>query len=1053
MVGGLRERIAEVARELGKVASPKFEFEEEHLKGLSREVRKDSEKSIISLDNCTIPVYLRERKESAPTVLANDANLERAVILGEPGAGKSIFLKRRAILGSEDKIPVYIQLSDYDGSDLGDFIFEQIRQSGFDFALREMIYQGRFEFLFDGLDEVVGEGKREKLISELQTRIGFEEKGVTITGGLGMNDVIITSRPNTYQDLVGFRDFEVQPINKKDIQEFLRDMDEKTGCSYSQLHYKIKDDEVLMNMCTNPLLLGFVMKIFEDCEHDKEKEFNIENKAHLYDQIIETEFLGREEHEKGMKHRENALTLLSEIAFLMQTDEEIVKRNSGKITYDIISKKFNERFDNLDEILDSIKRSNLVLYDEERRAFEFIHPTLREYFCARSLVKKIEKWDFTPKSVWEKYLSYPESEKLWRKPIFSEGNLRGALPAWEQTCIFLAGMLDPKDMDDLMEELIKPYFEIKKEKTEDFIVMLGVEPSYSHTEDYNPFIYNLILARDLISNAKSAKPSKRRIDLYRPVYNELLKASETIGWAMQGDITGFAEKILRVLSPDKKMFDFIYSHSNIFDIRIERAKNRRGSKFRNFDDFVETMQEMADYDILFRKIKSVFESNLTKIQYYHNNSEYLKRSDSYGILKQIGTEESLELFNQITEILDDIHRKKYPDSYKPDSSYEPRVPKDYETAKSDLLKAIEEGKEEIGGELSDVRQTKDIRITQLFSDLIVSQEKYRSEIMIHLSYASQRRVDNAEDTLFKHIYEYPKLFPEIELQVIRQLSLTKLLTLYSDFDINPEWAETWALNLISMAQERNDEEYTPLIIDISLQLIEEVNQARTMIENLLDLGGDQTYVALAEYIKERDGRCENVLDGLEDEAFHNISLLEERTKAGLKDYLFDLLEKDKSKMKGSIPELLSKFGETRAIPLMHDFLEEVYETYGEKKYHNYVYARMEIFDHPGLHGVLRALPNLIALAKQQDSEINPKLFDVLVKLMEKTCQLQSFDSSLRQIDPTRFIYLMQQHMPSNYTRIEKDTLGRDVEHEGSSGPICASIYKAHQMLKPGGYVV
>ncbi|MBD3310322.1 hypothetical protein GF351_03830 [Candidatus Woesearchaeota archaeon] len=469
----LSSRITAAAAELSRASTSEFEFVERYLEGLPKRLGKEK---IIPLKDCTIPLLFegKDKKDNTRVYSAEDLlKADQGAIIGPPGSGKSVSLKLRAIERAKTArrergtVPLYVKLADYEGGDLEEFLTKQAGIKGFDDIVKGMLEEGKFELLLDGLDELTDKESRKEMIGHLRNH-----------GIIKRNHTIIASRPNTYPGL-GVPVFQVQPLERDNIEEFLKINYNKSPFDYRVLFDKIEKEENLFDMCRNPLILSFVMKLFETSQINGD-DFNIDNKAHLYKQIIEGEFIEREEGEKGREYISNTLNALKEIGYLMQADPEI----SGKVVrWDKIKGKveaaLGERYQEfMPKIIEAIEQSSLVLLEDNK--VNFAHPSIQEYFCAAQFADRINGGD-TVQEMYDEYWSYEEKESIW-----GVGG-RCLLPAWQNTIGFVAGLLDRDKAVELAELLSRDYLENKDKFGE---------------EDYNPFYEDLVTALRVIGIKK-----------------------------------------------------------------------------------------------------------------------------------------------------------------------------------------------------------------------------------------------------------------------------------------------------------------------------------------------------------------------------------------------------------------------------------------------------------------------------------------------------------------------------------------------------------------------
>ena len=165
-------------------------------------------------------------------VLGKRGTVRRALVLGEPGSGKTTgFLELNYVLsqmavrrlGIGQLIPIFIRLGNFQRDQtLFSFLAEQIRSSTkgrsakvMAGGIEELCEKGRIILLLDALDEALGE-RREVILSELKQYLGSPTFDKTV--------VVISAR--TREDPAGqlpdLQTFEIQDLDDKAVDMFIR---------------------------------------------------------------------------------------------------------------------------------------------------------------------------------------------------------------------------------------------------------------------------------------------------------------------------------------------------------------------------------------------------------------------------------------------------------------------------------------------------------------------------------------------------------------------------------------------------------------------------------------------------------------------------------------------------------------------------------------------------------------------------------------------------------------------------------------------------------------
>ncbi|MCP4668489.1 MAG: NACHT domain-containing protein, partial [Deltaproteobacteria bacterium] len=226
----------------------------------SRQRRMDLTSVYVDMDTKTLAREKGEEKGRGPRVenektrplsaLAAVGNKRLAVLLGDPGSGKTTFINHLALClagnhldaysgwlerlkgwpGEEaETIPILVVLRDFAGrlteetkkagpGDLWNFISEQLNDRMLDFAvgpLKDALEEGRAIVLFDGMDEIPGR-KRPGLVKEAVA---------AFAGRYRKSRFVVTCRVQSYRDkairLEDFSPFELAPFEQGMIDHFI----------------------------------------------------------------------------------------------------------------------------------------------------------------------------------------------------------------------------------------------------------------------------------------------------------------------------------------------------------------------------------------------------------------------------------------------------------------------------------------------------------------------------------------------------------------------------------------------------------------------------------------------------------------------------------------------------------------------------------------------------------------------------------------------------------------------------------------------------------------
>ena len=343
----------------------------------------------------------------------------RLLIEGDPGAGKTTFLRRIAYEMCRDDgepslalpsgwFPVYIRVGDLEehiancrhqsqtGAPIGDqnpswlihYLAAQgtVNEWNLDASFfRARLIQSGTTILLDGLDEASSSRTRGS-IARLLT------EAVTIYPACRF---VVTTRPQSYigdARLAGFREVRIDDLEPKAIEEFLGQWsralfpgDERSAEAHLEaLREALKARIAIRRMARNPVMLTALAVV-----HWNERRLP-EQRADLYDSI--TTWLARARGTRpGREPAERVMSLLGHLALGMQTQPKGRITQVGKATAaTIIESQFREVVD----ANERLARARAFLEAEEVDSGIFVtrgaellfwHLTLQEFLAARTI--------------------------------------------------------------------------------------------------------------------------------------------------------------------------------------------------------------------------------------------------------------------------------------------------------------------------------------------------------------------------------------------------------------------------------------------------------------------------------------------------------------------------------------------------------------------------------------------------------------------------------------------------------------------------------------------
>jgi hypothetical protein len=330
----------------------------------------------------------------------------RTVVVGDPGAGKSMLLKKSMLMwaaerpGASAAIPVLVGL--HRANDLGatpeelvvtQFVLDQLAENGP--ALRAVVArelrEGRIQVLFDGLDEVASE-----------RRAAVERELVDFARQYPKCQIVVTCRKAVYAGQLGERFPHVVTIAEFDdasIRRLMHNWQDLSKDAAEELWASLRDNPPLLRLARNPLLLTMILYLYVNVSIETGQALP-SSRAMFYDLAID-HLLRRDVrlHRGGPPLTKfsaaQKLAVLQHTALALQEtpagfeDQMTVPLGRLRSLVGQALPDLNIGPEQAGALLQEIiERSQLlVAVDRDQTRFQFRHLTLREYLAARELVK------------------------------------------------------------------------------------------------------------------------------------------------------------------------------------------------------------------------------------------------------------------------------------------------------------------------------------------------------------------------------------------------------------------------------------------------------------------------------------------------------------------------------------------------------------------------------------------------------------------------------------------------------------------------------------------
>ncbi|MEM8720535.1 MAG: NACHT domain-containing protein [Cyanobacteria bacterium P01_G01_bin.39] len=353
-----------------------------------------------------------QQGESKPVKGSKVANEHQYLyVLGNPGAGKSTFLRRvglEAIKGRKgnyqhDYIPVMVELKQFNkgsvdlvsaiANELAYFNFPDKKQ-----AAEDYLKQGKLLLLFDGLDEVP-----QAYAEEVQDRID------KLKTQYSHNRFILSCRVAAYKSsMTGFTTVELADFDEEQIEKFITNwfsseeakqdqVADSCWAKLSQPEYKAS-----LELAQTPLLLTFLC-----ITYDTYRDFPAQRNQ-LYAEALDILLRKWDAQKRGIK-RDNIkdiyrnwninleLALLSELAHDFFAADELFFAKDRILEYIQVFLSDTEgdaKFIDTEAVLNAIVVQQGILVERAKDIYSFSHLTLQEYLTAKYISqdnKRIEK--------------------------------------------------------------------------------------------------------------------------------------------------------------------------------------------------------------------------------------------------------------------------------------------------------------------------------------------------------------------------------------------------------------------------------------------------------------------------------------------------------------------------------------------------------------------------------------------------------------------------------------------------------------------------------------
>jgi predicted NACHT family NTPase len=342
---------------------------------------------------------VRERRVDG---LEEVATQKQLMILGRPGAGKTTFLKRLAMLCRSgdflaDQVPIFVTLKEWAESPGKPGLLEFVGRyfSGAIDSVKTILDAGRGLVLLDGLDEVL-ERDHDRVLTEIRNFAeAYKDNQIVITCRIAAREYIFQQ----------FTEVEVADFSNEQIQEFAdkwflvkepASVDDEGKSTVGKLFWNaLEEREPVKELAANPLLLTLLCLEFENSA-----EFP-KGRAELYERglyLLLSKWDGQRRIQResaygklSVKRKESMLGQLA-IATFERGDYffkvRVAEQQIGAYIQNLPEAKTDPEALLVDsrEVLRDIVAQHGLLTERATGIYSFSHLTFHEYFAARSIV-------------------------------------------------------------------------------------------------------------------------------------------------------------------------------------------------------------------------------------------------------------------------------------------------------------------------------------------------------------------------------------------------------------------------------------------------------------------------------------------------------------------------------------------------------------------------------------------------------------------------------------------------------------------------------------------
>ena len=318
----------------------------------------------------------------------------RLYILGQPGAGKTTFLKylvHQTVKEQLGRVPIFVTLKDWadKGGDLLPFIAKQFDICQFPDAapfIEYLLESGHAVLLFDGLDEVnLEKGVRDQMVTDLRDFCTkYHETQAIITCRVAASDFSFTD----------FTDVEMADFNDGQMTAYARNWFRKSGKADPFLQeFQKPDNQGVRDLGRSPLLLSLICLAYDTTLHIPQR------RVELYEESLDALLkkwdadrnIRRDEIYKQLSLGRKRQLFAHLAAKAFEKGEIFFPRRQLVAEIEAFLKKLPaaDLKDDPDgeAVLQAIEAHHGILTERAHHLYAFSHLTFQEYYTAKYIAE------------------------------------------------------------------------------------------------------------------------------------------------------------------------------------------------------------------------------------------------------------------------------------------------------------------------------------------------------------------------------------------------------------------------------------------------------------------------------------------------------------------------------------------------------------------------------------------------------------------------------------------------------------------------------------------